>query len=71
MDDKNLSQDEMVEAVVADLKTIQASFQEGAKLTDEHEDFPSNDMLISMKEDVDKHLWMLEAYLGNEVESDL
>lgn len=67
VEDKNLSQDEMVQAVVKDLETIQASLQEGAKLTDEHEDFPSNDMLISMKEDVDKHLWMLKAYLGEEV----
>jgi starvation-inducible DNA-binding protein len=68
VEDKNLSQDEMVQAVIEDLETIQSSLQEGAKLTDEHEDFPSNDMLISMKEDVDKHLWMLKAYLGNEVE---
>lgn len=65
IDDKNLSQDDMVKAVVKDLETIAASLQEGAKLTDEHEDFPSNDMLISMKEDVDKHIWMLKAYLGN------
>jgi len=64
VDDKNLSQDEMVKAVVADLNTIADSLDKGIDLTEEHEDFPSNDMLISMKEDVDKHLWMLKAYLG-------
>lgn len=46
----------MVGAVVADLETIADSLKEGAKLTDEHEDFPSNDMLIAMKESVDKYI---------------
>lgn len=63
-EDKNLSQDEMVEAVVRDLEAIADSLQEGTKLTDEHEDFPSNDMLIALKESTDKHIWMLKAYLG-------
>lgn len=67
VEDKKLTQNDMVQAVIKDLETIQVSLQEGAKLTDEHEDFPSNDLLISMKEDVDKHLWMLKAYLGNDV----
>jgi len=66
IDDKELSQDEMVEAVVDDLNTINESFAEGIALTEEHEDFPSNDMLISMQEDVQKHLWMLKAYLGKD-----
>ncbi|MEY8291056.1 DNA starvation/stationary phase protection protein [Carnobacteriaceae bacterium 52-44] len=69
VEDKNLSEDEMVEAVVADLETIAKSLQEGTKLTDEHEDFPSNDMLISMKEDVDKHIWMLKAYLDKKADA--
>lgn len=68
VEDKNLSQDEMVEAVVKDLETIANSLQEGTKLTDEHEDFPSNDMLIAMKEGVDKHIWMFKAYLGREAD---
>lgn len=63
-DDKNLKQDEMVEAVVADLEAISKLYHDGAKLTDEHEDFVSNDMLIGMKEDVDKNIWMLKGYLG-------
>ena len=69
IEDKNLSQDEMVEAVVKDLETIAKSLEEGILLTDEHEDFPSNDMLIAMKEDVDKHIWMLKAYLGKEADA--
>lgn len=69
VEDKNLSQDEMVEAVVADLETITNSLQEGIKLTEEHGDDPSNDMLIAMKEGVDKHIWMLKGYLGKPVDA--
>ena len=64
VDDKNLSEDEMVEAVVADYQAIRDFLTEGIHLTDEHADFVSNDMLIAMKEDIDKTLWMLQAYLG-------
>lgn len=63
-DDKNLEQDEMVEAVVSDLEAISNLYHDGAKLTDEHEDFVSNDMLIGMKEAADKNIWMLKGYLG-------
>ena len=63
-EDKNLSQDEMVEAVVRDLEAISNLYHDGAKLTDEHEDFVSNDMLIGMKEAADKNIWMLKGYLG-------
>ena len=68
-EDKNLTQDEMVKAVVKDLELIADSLPEGAKLTDEHEDFPTNDMLIAMKEKTDKNIWMLKAYLGDEVDA--
>jgi starvation-inducible DNA-binding protein len=68
-EDKNLSQDEMVEAVVNDLEKISEALHEGAQLTDEHEDFPSNDMLIAMKEATDKHVWMLKAYLGKKADA--
>lgn len=62
--DKDLSADDMVKAVIADFETIRKSLQEGIELTDEHGDFPSNDLLIVIKESIDKHLWMLRAYLG-------
>lgn len=64
VNDKNLSQDKMVEAVVKDYRTIRDFLTEGIKLTDQQEDFVSNDMLIAIKEEIDKTLWMLQAYLG-------
>lgn len=65
-EDKVLKQDEMVRAVIDDFNKIRDFLVEAIHLTDEHEDFPSNDLLIGRKEAIDKHLWMLEAYLGNE-----
>lgn len=68
-EDKHLTQDQMVEAVVKDLEAIANLLQEGTKLTDEHEDFPSNDMLIAMKDATDQHIWMLKAYLGKKADA--
>lgn len=65
-DDKNLSQEEMVAALIEDLNKVRDFLVEGIELTDEHADYPSNDLLIETKAAIDKHLWMLEAYLGNE-----
>lgn len=71
VEDKNLSEEEMVRAVVRDLETIRESLQEGILLTDEHKDYVSNDMLIAIKEKVDKHLWMLKAFLGKEADTEV
>lgn len=65
-EDKNLSETDMVKAVVKDYETLRRSLNAGIKVTEDAEDFVSNDMLIAMKEDVDKNLWMLQAFLGND-----
>lgn len=70
-EDKSLSQDDMVKAVVKDLETIGQTLAEGIKLTDEHEDYPSNDMLIAIKEDSEKNIWMLKAYLGKAADEEV
>lgn len=64
--DKDLSEEDMVKALVADLETINALYDEGIHLTDEEADYPTNDMLIAMKNDVEKHLWMFKAFLGED-----
>lgn len=69
VEDRKLSQDEMVHAVIKDLETLSKAYHEGAKVTDEHEDFVSNDMLIALKADADKHIWMFKAYLGKEADA--
>ncbi|AXY25483.1 DNA starvation/stationary phase protection protein [Suicoccus acidiformans] len=68
-EDKYLSQEDMVKAVIKDLQTIVTSLDEGIALTDEAGDNPSNDLLIGMKESAEKNIWMLEAYLGDAVDA--
>lgn len=70
-DDKNLSQEEMVVATIKDLEIIAETLQEGAELTDEHADYPSNDMVIGMKEEIDKNIWMLKGYLGKAADAEV
>lgn len=65
IEDRDLSQDKMVQAVITDLRSMGKLLDEGIALTDETKDFPSNDMLIAMKEEAGKQIWMLNAYLGN------
>ena len=62
--DKDLSQEDMVGAVVTDLRTIIGLYDEGIKITDEAGDFPTNDILIDLKAEAAKQIWMLNAYLG-------
>lgn len=65
VEDRDLSQDKMVQAVISDLRSMGNLLDEGIALTDEVKDFPSNDMLIAMKEETEKQIWMLNAYLGH------
>ncbi|GAA0351202.1 non-heme iron-binding ferritin Fri [Alkalibacterium iburiense] len=65
-EDKNLSETDMVRAVIEDYETLRTSLDKGIQLTEDAGDFVSNDMLIAMKENVDLTIWMLQAFLGNE-----
>ncbi|MFL2095435.1 DNA starvation/stationary phase protection protein [Marinilactibacillus psychrotolerans] len=65
IDDKNLSEKEMIHSVIADFEILRDELSSGIKLTDEEHDGVSNDMLISQKTEVDKTIWMLQAYMGH------
>ncbi|GAA0501836.1 non-heme iron-binding ferritin Fri [Salinibacillus aidingensis] len=65
-EDKNLSESEMVQAVINDFKTLRDFLSDGIKVTEENGDDVSNDMLIAMKGDIEKNTWMLQAFLGND-----
>lgn len=62
--DKDLSEKDMVAAIVADLRTMIELYDEGIKITDETGDFPTNDILIELKAAAAKQIWLLNAYLG-------
>lgn len=65
IDDKNLSEKEMIQSVITDFEILRDELLSGIKLTDEENDGVSNDLLISQKTEVDKTIWMLQAYMGH------
>lgn len=67
---KELSEAEMVEMIANDYITLSQLLNEGIKTTENEGDDVSNDMLISQKADVDTHIWMLQAFLKQEIQMD-
>lgn len=61
---KSISAVDMVKNTVSDYKTLQDKLVEGIRLTDEDGDDVTNDILIGFKTEIDKNVWMLEAFLG-------
>ena len=66
--DKNAKDTTFVSDTVEDLNTIRKNLIEGIKLTGDAGDDTTQDLLIGYKTNIDKHLWMLEAFLGNDVD---
>ncbi|MNQ69762.1 General stress protein 20U [compost metagenome] len=58
------SAEEMVKQIYNDFTTVCSELTEGIELAEEQKDQPSADMLISIRSSLEKHNWMLEAYLG-------
>ena len=56
----------MVQEAVRDYRRLGEELEKGIRLTEEAEDDPSNDMLIAIKNESEKQVWMLQAFLGNE-----
>ncbi|MEI2284348.1 Dps family protein [Paenibacillus polysaccharolyticus] len=54
----------MVQNLIEDFATLSNEYQEGIDLADAAEDQPTADMLTGFKADLEKHMWMLRAYLG-------
>ncbi|KAA8784276.1 starvation-inducible DNA-binding protein [Paenibacillus sp. 4624] len=59
-----LSAEEMVEHVVADLNAMLNVIRQGIHEAGEAEDNASEDMLIGFTAALDKEIWMLNAFLG-------
>lgn len=54
----------MVAAVIADFETISEELKQGMEAAVEAEDEGTADLLLGIKTSLDKHRWMLNAYLG-------
>lgn len=59
-----------VEETVRDMKTIRKALINGIELTGDAGDDATQDLLIGYKTKYDKHIWMLEAFLGNAVDEE-
>src|SRR5690554_2860262 len=56
--------EEMVELLVQDFSKLISEFEAGIEVSEANEDQPSADMFLDMKTSLEKHNWMLNAYLN-------
>lgn len=58
------SAEEMVQSLVDDFNTVAAELKEGMDLADEVGDETTGDMLLAIHQSLEKHVWMLNSFLG-------
>lgn len=61
---ENTTEEEMLSTAVKDLSTLVAGLQEIAKMAEEADDDPTNDLMIGHIAELQKQIWMLKATLG-------
>jgi len=60
----NESADEMVQTTINDFLIIIGELKEGMSLAEEVNDETTGDMLLAIHSALEKHVWMLNAFLG-------
>src|SRR5690625_3423629 len=65
--DEKMTAEEMVRETIADFETIKELVERGVELAGEADDPVTEDMLIECIESIDLTLWMLHAYLGEDI----
>lgn len=58
------SAEKMVENLISDYQQLRAELKEITKLADEEEEPAVEDYAVGLINSLDKHIWMLNAYLG-------
>ena len=56
---------DMVKALADDFNTICSELTEGITIAEDNDDQPTADMFIAIRDSLEKHRWMLEAYLAD------
>lgn len=56
--------EQMVQAVINDFATIIQELREGMSIAEEADDETTGDMLLAIHSGLEKHVWMLESFLG-------
>ncbi|RST76525.1 DNA starvation/stationary phase protection protein [Siminovitchia acidinfaciens] len=62
------SAEQMVQATVNDFETLTAELKKGIEFADQSGDETTGDMLLSIHQSLEKHIWMLNAFLGEKVQ---
>ncbi|MNH91615.1 General stress protein 20U [compost metagenome] len=60
-----LPAEQMVDAVIEDFRLVVTQLKEGIHTAEEAGDEASADLLLGIQTALDKHIWMLSAYMGN------
>ncbi|MED1206069.1 Dps family protein [Heyndrickxia acidicola] len=60
----NLSAEEMVQTLISDFQSLSSELAEGIEEAGNAGDGSTADLLTGIQEDIEKHAWMLKAYLG-------
>lgn len=63
----NESAEQMVQVLVDDFSKVVGELKEGMALADEQNDEITGDMLLAIHGALEKHVWMLKAFLGKSV----
>ncbi|ETI67811.1 Dps family protein [Neobacillus vireti] len=61
------SADEMVQSVINDFSIIIGELKEGMSIAAEMNDETTGDMLLAIHSGLEKHVWMLTAFLGKSI----
>ncbi|CAJ1003726.1 Dps family protein [Brevibacillus aydinogluensis] len=56
--------EQMVQAVVADFRQLIRELEEGMSIAEQANDQATSDMFLEISTSLQKHVWMLQAYLG-------
>lgn len=59
------NEESMVKSVMNDFRQIVKELQDGISLAEQANDEVTGDMFIGMKQSLEKHIWMLGAFLGS------
>ncbi|OLS38395.1 Dps family protein [Bacillus sp. MRMR6] len=61
------SAEEMVQSLINDFSIVIGEIKEGMSLAGEMDDETTGDMLLAIHSGLEKHVWMLKAFLGKTV----
>ncbi|MEH7452329.1 Dps family protein [Gottfriedia acidiceleris] len=61
---KNITSDEMVQDITKDYNYLIEELKDGMEIADSENDSVTHDLLLAIREQLAKHVWMLTAYLN-------